>query len=64
MQLASSIDAAGKLHRSFVGSRPLRGRLHFLRMTISGGLDRYFLYCVGDGPFSSVFRSQIQPSRL
>src|SRR5579863_10738800 len=29
---AGSIDAA-QLHRSFVGSPPLRGRPHFLRMT-------------------------------
>lgn len=27
-------------------------------------LARYFLYCVGSGPFSSVSRSQIQPSRV
>jgi hypothetical protein len=28
-----SIDAASELHRFFVGSRPLRGRLRRLRMT-------------------------------
>ena len=33
MQLAGGGDAACKVHRSFVGSRPLRGRLRFLRMT-------------------------------
>jgi hypothetical protein len=27
-------------------------------------LKSYFLYCVGNGPFSKVSRSQIQPSRV
>ena len=60
------------LHRSFLGSRPLRGRLHFLRMTMIEKAVRrrkleaasYFLYSVGCGPFSRVSRSQIHPSRV
>src|SRR5580704_1553001 len=35
-----------------------------LRSRTNGRNAGYFLYCVGCGPFSSVSRSQIQPSRV
>jgi hypothetical protein len=35
-RLAGSVGVAAGMHRSFVGSPPLREGLHFLRMTICG----------------------------